>query len=100
MGLSIPLSMEAVQESLRSQGRLQLQVSEKALLDQLATMGALVDRNNQPITPEYAGERTWKGHLDGEGVRFTRVPASWLPALGLPSTCAGPGLRLVGGVGG
>jgi len=97
VGLSIPLSLGAVQESLRSQGKQPLQASEKALLDQLADMGALVDKDNQPITAQHTGERTRKERLDGGSVWLARVPISFLPALGTPPASQSPGLRIMGG---
>ena len=87
----------AVQKSLQDQGRQRLQVSEKTLLDQLADMGALVDRDNQPITAQFSGERTYKERLGSGSVRLARVPISFLPALEPPPVCQNPGFRIVGG---
>lgn len=56
--ISTTLAIEAVQTSLRKQGLPSLPASPKALIDQLAAEGRLLDRDNRPIDPRAGGDRT------------------------------------------
>ena len=71
--LSIPLARAAVQEHLRAQGRQQLQISERTLLDQFAPLGVLLDPDNQPIMEGQEGKRTHKTRIGGRSVKAARI---------------------------
>ena len=76
--LSIPLAMKAVQEQLRGQGRQQLQISERTLLDQLASLGYLLDSDNRPISEEQDGAKTYKTRIGGRSINAARIKAAVL----------------------
>jgi hypothetical protein len=80
VGLSMPLALEAVQETLLSQGRQRLQISIQTLLDQLAASGFLLDKNNNPISKESTGEKTWKERLGGQSRNLARIRADAFPS--------------------
>ena len=71
------LALAAVQDHLRRQGKPPLAVSEKALIQQLAGDGKLLDKDNQPIAPESGGDHTWAANLAGATRNVFRIwPAS------------------------
>jgi hypothetical protein len=76
--LSIRLSLAAVQQHLRRQGRQPLQIGERALLDQLAALGFLLDADDRPISAEDAGEKTTKTRVGGRSINAARVRAAAL----------------------
>lgn len=63
--IATSMAMEAVQGSLRRQGKPDLPVTERTLLDQLAQAGVLLDAQNQPLPPEGGGNRTRVQRLEG-----------------------------------
>jgi hypothetical protein len=76
--LSIPFAMSAVQEQLRSERRPELQIGARTLLDQLASLGYLLDPDDQPISKGQPGERTTKARIGGESVNAARIRAAAL----------------------
>jgi len=64
--ISIILAMEAVQESLRRQGRTPLGITSKTLLDQLRQDGKLLDQNGQKLTASAKGDSVQRVRLDGK----------------------------------
>jgi hypothetical protein len=74
--ISVSMCLATVQEHLAGQRRQPLQISTRALLDQLVAMGVLVDENNSPIKKDHAGERTTKVRIDGKSVNCARIKAA------------------------
>ena len=63
--LSIKLSLGHVNHHLRREGRTELKISPRTLLEQLASMGLLLDPNDQPIAKGKPGEMTKKARRRG-----------------------------------
>jgi hypothetical protein len=80
--LSIPLSLAEVQEQLRRQGRQELRIGERALIDQLAALGCLVDADYRPIAAGDGGKKTHKSRIDGKSMNAARVKATALRKIG------------------
>ncbi len=78
--LCISFAQAAVQGQLRQEGRPELQITVRTLIDQLASLGCLVDPDNQqPIAEGHGGERTKKARIRGQSVN-----AVWIRAAGAP----------------
>lgn len=67
------LALEAVQESLRKQGRPALPTTPRALLEQLAADGKLLDEHGHPVGPEGQGRKTRSVSLGGSTCRAFRI---------------------------
>jgi hypothetical protein len=82
----ISLALAAVQGQLRDEGRPELRVSERALLDQLAGLGCLLDDDGRTITKDGDGEdgdggkRTKPARIGGKSLRAARIPGRALLA--------------------
>jgi hypothetical protein len=92
--LSIPLALKAVQEQLRGQGRPQLQISTRTLLDQLTALELLLDDANQTIGKDQPGEKTTKTRIGGKSVNAARIKVKafrtdWCVKTAPPSRAAG-----------
>jgi hypothetical protein len=71
--LSLAMALQAVQRSLRQQGKPPLQVSEKTLIAQLEAEGLLLDRDNRPVAPGSAGNRSRQVRIERKRVRVIRM---------------------------
>ena len=67
------MALQAVQRSLRQQGKPPLQVSEKTLIAQLEAEGLLLDRDNRPIAPGQGGNRSRQVRIERRRVRVIRM---------------------------
>jgi hypothetical protein len=77
--LQTSAALAVVQERLRALGRPDLRASERALIDQLAELGHLLDDGGRPIAAGYAGNRTTRARRgDGTQLRAARIPAGVL----------------------
>lgn len=75
--LSIPFARAAVQEQLRREGRPELLITDRTLIEQLASLGCLLDPDSQqPITEGYVGERTKKARIGGKSVNAVCIRAA------------------------
>ena len=72
------LALAAVQEHLRRQGKPPLPATDKALIQQMAGDGKLLDKENNPILPESGGDHTWAAKVAGETRNVFRISASEL----------------------
>ena len=72
------LALGAVQDLLRRQGKPPLAATEKALIQQMAGDGKLLDKENNPILPETGGDHTWAAKVAGETRNVFRILASEL----------------------
>jgi len=73
INLCLSRGLEAVQESLRKQGKPLLQVSERTLTAQLGASGWLLDENNQPMDKEAKGVKTKQITVGGDRKRCVRM---------------------------
>ena len=64
--IATSMAMEEVQTSLRRQGKPELRITERTLIDQLVEAGVLLDQQNLPIAPNVRGERTRLQRLEGD----------------------------------
>ncbi len=64
--LSLAMALQAVQRSLRQQGKPAIQISEKTLIAQLEADGLLLDRANRPIAPGQSGGKSRQVRIDTE----------------------------------
>jgi hypothetical protein len=71
--LSLAMALQAVQRSLRQQNKPPLQVSEKTLISQLEAEGVLLDRDNRPLAPGGAGNRSRQVRIERRRVRVIRM---------------------------
>jgi hypothetical protein len=67
--VSTKLALEAVQESLRRQGRSPLRATERALLDQLRQDGKLTDGAGDPLSTDGRDKPTRQGRVGGRVTR-------------------------------
>jgi len=73
LDLSLVLALQAVQRSLRQQGKPPLRVSEKTLIAQLEAEGLLLDKSSQPIQPGKPGKKSRQVRIDQKRVRVIRM---------------------------
>jgi hypothetical protein len=73
--VSTDLALAAVQEHLRRQNRPPLNISTKALIQQFASKGMLLDSFGEPIKPEASGERTRTVKLGKQTKSVFRIAA-------------------------
>ncbi len=71
--LSVAMGLQAVQRSLRQQGKPPLQVSERTLIAQLEADEFLLDRENRPIRPGHGGNRSRQVRIERRRVRVIRM---------------------------
>ncbi len=71
--LSVAMALQAVQRTLRQQGKPALQVSEKTLITQLEAEGLLLDQDNRPIEPGRGGNRSRQVRIERRRVRVIRI---------------------------
>jgi hypothetical protein len=71
--LSMAMALQAVQRSLRQQGKPPLQVSEKTLIAQLHADGLLLDKGNQPAAPGRGGKHSHQVRIERRRVRVIRM---------------------------
>ena len=71
--LSLAMALQAVQRSLRQQGKPAIQISEKTLIAQLEAEGLLLDRANRPIAPGQSGTRSRQVRIERKRVRVIRM---------------------------
>jgi hypothetical protein len=71
--LSVAMALQAVQRSLRQQGKPPLNVSEKTLIAQLEADNRLLDRNDRPVEPGREGHRSRQVRIDQRRVRVIRM---------------------------
>jgi hypothetical protein len=71
--LSLAMALQAVQRSLRQQGRPAIRISEKTLIAQLEAEGLVLDRANRPIAPGQSGGKSRQVRIDGSRVRVIRM---------------------------
>jgi hypothetical protein len=76
--LSIALALQAVNRSLRQQGRPALQVGEKTLIGQLEAEGLLVDREGRPVAAGEPGVKSRQVRIERRRVRVIRLPLAAL----------------------
>jgi hypothetical protein len=76
--VSIAMALQAVQRSLRLQGKPPLQVSEKTLIAQLEAEELLLDKKDRPIAPGQAGTKSRQVRIDRKRVRVIRMRLSEL----------------------
>jgi hypothetical protein len=74
--ISTRLALEAVQELLRRQAKPPLALTDKALIEQLAGAGKLLDKDSQPIPPDSGGDHTWASKVAGATKNVFRIRAS------------------------
>ena len=67
------MALQAVQRSLRQQGKPPLQVSEKTLIAQLEAEGLLLDRADRPIAPGHGGKHSRQVRIERKRVRVIRM---------------------------
>jgi hypothetical protein len=80
IAISISRAMGEVQKSLRSQGRAELAVSERTLLEQLCRAGMLLNQGGHALDENYVGEKTFRRRIwEGEGqIRVALFPHATL----------------------
>jgi hypothetical protein len=83
--ISTHLALEAVQGSLRSQGRALLHATERALLDQLRHDGVLVDEAGKPLPPAGGQASTKASRVNGRALRCFHLDERTLLGPGLSS---------------
>jgi hypothetical protein len=71
--LSVAMALQAVQRSLRQQGKPPLQVSEKTLIAQRHADKLLLDRDNQPAVPGRGGTHLHQVRIERRRVRVIRT---------------------------
>ena len=71
--VSLAMALQAVQRSLRQQGKPPLQVSEKTLIAQLEAEGLLLDRAGRPIVAGQAGNRSHQVRIERRRLRVVRM---------------------------
>jgi hypothetical protein len=91
--VTLGAGLGAVQSALRQQSRPTLQVTNKALIQQLVEAGVLLDQDDEPITPESKGHRTWQARVGGKRPRVIRMKAA---TLGEPTGQGEPGTSRLG----
>jgi hypothetical protein len=74
--LSLVMALQAVQRSLRQQGKPPLQVSEKTLIAQLEAEGLLLDKTGRPIAPGQPGNKSRQVRIERKRVRVIRLGLS------------------------
>lgn len=75
--LSLSFARAAVQGQLRQEGRPDLQITDRTLVNQLASLGCLVDPDDQqPIADGHVGERTKKARIRGKSVNAVCIRAA------------------------
>jgi hypothetical protein len=67
------MALQAVQRSLRQQGKPPLQVSEKTLIAQLEADGLLLDRANRPFASGLPGGKSRQVRIERKRVRVIRM---------------------------
>ena len=67
------MALQAVQRSLRQQGKPPLQVSEKTLISQIEAEGLLLDRDNRPVVPGRGGNHSRQVRIERRRVRVIRM---------------------------
>jgi hypothetical protein len=87
--LSVAMALQAVQRSLRQQGKPPLQVSERTLIAQLEADGILLDRDNRPIAPGCAGNRSRQVRIERRRAQARLAP----PLENVCPECRRRGLR-------
>ncbi len=71
--LSLAMASQAVQRSLRQQGKPAIQISEKTLIAQLEADGLLLDKDNRTIAPGQSGTKSRQVRIDRKRVRVIRI---------------------------
>jgi hypothetical protein len=71
--LSVAMALQAVQRSLRQQGKPPLQVSEKTLIAQLEAEGLLLDQGNRRVVPGRGGNHSRQVRIERRRVRVIRM---------------------------
>jgi hypothetical protein len=71
--LNMTMAMECVQDSLRRQGRPPLSTSARAMLDQLAGDGKLLDQTGRPIGRDAQGRKTRDVNIAGSTFKAFRL---------------------------
>ncbi len=72
--LSVAMALQAVQRSLRQQGKPPLQVAERTLIAQLEADGLLLDRDGCPVAPGRGGKRSRQVRIERRRVRVICMP--------------------------
>jgi hypothetical protein len=71
--LSLAMALQAVQRSLRQQGKPSIRISEKTLIAQLEAEGLVLDRANRPIAPGQSGAKSRQVRIDRKRLRVIRM---------------------------